>query len=190
MTATQRFSYLVTTAYNAGAPAVTGTEFNFGINGQGLNYVYSVAPSDHYGTLIADAVLRVNPLLQYSGPKYLVFFGATNDIFLNGTTGSGAWTLMSTYIDQEIAAGFTPGNICVGTMLPRQGQHETDRTTLNGLIRTNAPGKGVKICDFAANGSIGCAGCEDNTSFFLDRIHPAAAGHVIMADIIKATFGF
>lgn len=147
-------------------------------------------PSDHYGTLLADAITRVDPLLQYSGPKYLVIFAGTNDRFLNGTSGAAIWTLLQTYINARIAAGWLPGNICVGTMLPRQGLFETDRTTLNSSIRSNAAGMGYKVADFAADATMGPAGAENNATYYQDQIHPTAAGHVILANIVKAAFGF
>lgn len=72
-------------------------------------------------------------------------------------------------------------------MLPRQNQKESDRTTYNGLIRSNAAGMGYKVCDFAANSTIGDAGDENNTTYYSDQIHPTAAGHVILQQIITAT---
>lgn len=143
--------------------------------------------SSTYGTLTADAITRVDPLLPYnSGNNYLVIFAGTNDIFLNGTTGANTWTLLQAYINARIAAGWTAANICVVTMLPRQGQHESDRTAYNNLIRSNAAGMGYKVADAGADATIGCAGCENNTTYYSDTIHPTAAGHVIIANLISA----
>lgn len=159
---------------------------NFGINGQGLNYVYPVAPSNTFGTLTADAVTRVDPVLANSGTKYLVIFAGTNDIFLNSTSGANTWLLLKAYIEARIAAGWSAANICVVTMLPRQGQHESDRTAYNSAIRSNQATYGYKIADVAANSTIGDAGDENNTTYYLDTIHPTAAGHVIIQGIISA----
>jgi len=93
---------------------------------------------------------------------------------------------LQTYLNARISAGWTAGNICVGTMLPRQGQKESDRSTYNGLIRSNAAGMGYKVCDFAADTRIGDAGDENNTTYYSDTIHPTAAGQQILADIIKS----
>lgn len=172
------------------AAAVAGQTVSpvlLGINGQGLNYVYSVYPSNTFGTLTADAVTRVDPILSQTGTKYLVIFAGTNDIFLNGTSGAATWTLLETYINARITAGWTAANICVGTMLPRQGSNESARSTLNGSIRSNAAGIGYKVCDFAANATIGDAGDENNTTYYIDTIHPNDAGHAILAQIVKDT---
>ena len=167
-------------------PQQRATQWNLGINGQGLNYVYPVPPSNTFGTLIADAVTRVDPFLAYSGNKRLVIFAGTNDIFLNGTSGAATWTLLETYINARIAAGWSAANIFVVTMLPRQNGHESDSTTYNNSIRSNAAGMGYKVADVAANATIGCAGCENNTTYYSDTIHPTAAGHLIIQGIITA----
>lgn len=159
---------------------------NRGINGQGLNYVYSQYPSNTFGTLTADAVTRVDPILAQSGTKYLVIFAGTNDIFLNGTSGAATWTLLETYINARLTAGWTAANICVVTMLPRQGGHESDRTTYNSSIRSNAAGMGYKVADAGADSTIGDAGDENNGTYYLDTIHPIDAGHVIIANLVKA----
>lgn len=175
-------SYCVQAA--AGVAGQTVAPVLLGINGQGLNYIYSVYPSSTFGTLTADAVTRVDPILAQTGTKYLVVFAGTNDIFLNSSSGAATWTLLESYISARISAGWMAGNICVGTMLPRQGSNESARSTLNGSIRSNAAGTGYKVCDFAANSTIGDAGDENNATYYLDTIHPTDAGHAIMATII------
>lgn len=184
---TQSYPHLVTLAAQAADPARYFETWNFGINGQGLNYVYPSPPSNSYGTLTADAVTRVDPILSRDGTKYLVIFAGTNDIWLNSTTGAGAWTLLETYINARISAGWTVGNICVGTMLPRQNGNESARTTYNGLIRGNAAGMGYKVCDFAADSRIGDAGDENDATYYSDTIHPTAAGQAILSQIILST---
>jgi len=176
----------VTNTYRAANLSKPTEEYNFGINGQGLNYVYPVAPSNTFGTLTADALNRVDLVLANTGTKYLVIFAGTNDIFLNSTSGAATWALLQNYINARTAAGWAAANICVGTMLPRQGAHESDRTTYNDLIRSNAAGMGYKVCDFAADATMGCAGCESDKTYYADFIHPTAAGHVILGNIVKA----
>lgn len=172
--------------------SLLATAFRFGvvqlgISGQGFNYVYPVYPSSTFPNLTVDAVNRVDPVLSQSGTKYLVIFAGTNDIFLNGTSGAATWTLAQTYINARIAAGWTAANICVGTMLPRQNANESARTTLNSSIRSNAASLGYKVCDFAANTTIGDAGDENNLTYYIDTIHPNDAGHAILAQIVKDT---
>lgn len=129
---------------------------------------------------------RVDAARVNAPNNYLVIFAGTNDIFLNSTSGAAAWTLLEAYINARIAAGWPADHICVGTMLPRQNQHEADRTALNTAIRSNAAGMGYVVADFAANTTIGDAGDENNATYYADTIHPTAAGHAIMASIIIA----
>ena len=149
-----------------------------------MNYVYPIPPSSDYGTLTADAVTRIDPLRYQVSNSYLIIFAGTNDIHVNGTSGAATWALLEAYINARIAAGWPAGNICVGTMLPRQNQHEADRTALNTAIRSNAAGMGYIVADFAADTTIGDAGDENNATYYADTIHPTAAGHAIMATII------
>lgn len=182
--ATQTYPALVWQAAITAHPTLAFGLWAFGINGQGFSYVYP--PSSDFPNLTVDAVNRVDPVLPMSGTHYLVIFAGTNDIFLNNKTGTEAGALNLTYIDARIAAGWPAANICVGTMLPRQNAHEADRTTYNGLIRSNAVLRGYKVCDFAANSTIGDAGDENNTTYYSDTIHPTAAGQVIIAGVISA----
>lgn len=169
------------------ASSLTFGMVQLGISGQGFNYVYPVYPSSTFPNLTVDAVNRVDPILSQTGSKYLIIFAGTNDIFLNGTSGANTWTLAETYINARISAGWTIANVCVGTMLPRQNAHESDRTAYNNAIRSNAAGMGYKVCDFAANTTIGEAGDENNPTYYLDTIHPNDAGHAILAQIVKDT---
>lgn len=184
------WGHLVYASLVAAHPGQTIGLSNYGVNGQGLGYAYYLPPSNQYGTLIQDGVTRVDPILALPGPiasKYLVIFAGTNDIFLNGKTGAQVAALNLAYVDARLAAGWIPGNICVGTMLPRQTAHEADRSVYNASIRNNAAGRGYKVCDYAANPQIGCAGCEANTAFYFDFIHPNQAGQQILANITTAT---
>lgn len=185
--ATKSYPYLV---YQAALTQDSTRVFgyaNFGINGQGLNYVYTQSPSNQFGTLTADAVTRVDPILSQPGAtKYLVIFAGTNDIFLNSTTGANTWTLLQTYISARISAGWTAANICVGTMLPRQSSNESNRTALNNAIRSNQGTYGYKIADFAANATMGTSGQENNATYYSDTIHPTDAGQVILGNIVSA----
>lgn len=172
-------------ATQSNPPTTVVQVLNYGISGQSFDYVYGVPPSNSFGNLTQDALARVDIVLNRDGQKYLVIFAGTNGIFLKGNSGNTEATLNLAYLDARLAAGWPAGHICNGTMLPRQNQHESDRTTYNTTIRTGSTSRGVKICDFAANATIGCAGCENNTTYFGDTVHPLAAGHVIMGQIVK-----
>jgi phospholipase/lecithinase/hemolysin len=130
-------------------------------------------------------VTRVDPLRYQVTPSYLVIFAGTNDIHVNGTSGAATWTLLETYINARISAGWTAANICVVTMLPRQNAHEADRTAYNNAIRSNQATYGYVIADMDLT-ALGVAGAENNTALFADQIHPTAAGHVMLQTSISA----
>ena len=185
--ATKAYPYLVYNEIRTANPSWVWGYGNYGITGQGFGYVYPYPPSNTFGNLTQDAVTRIDPILTYSGTKYLVIFAGTNDIFLNGRNAAQTWALLQTYLNARISAGWTPANICVGTMLPRQSLNESIRTTYNASIRSNVPGMGCKVCDFAANATMGEAGDENNTTYYSDTIHPTDAGQAILAQIVKDT---
>jgi len=183
---TQAYCARVASAAVAADPSKVFGDLNYGINGQGLNYVYPFFPSNTFGTLTADAVTRVDPVLSQQGTKWLVIFAGTNDIFLNNTSGANTWTLLQTYLNARTSAGWPANHICVVTMLPRQGSQESNRTAYNNAIRSNQAGMGYLIADAGADPTIGCAGCDSNATYYSDTIHPTAAGQQIIANLIGA----
>lgn len=183
---TKSYPFLLYSQQTAAHSSTVYTEINYGINGQGLNYIYGVAPSNSYGTLTQDAVTRIDPFLAQSGTKYLIIFAGTNDIFLNSISGANTWTLLLAYINARISAGWAANRICVVTMLPRQGSHESDRTAYNGAIRSNQGSMGYLIADAAANSTLGDAGDKNNATYYADTIHLTDSGQAVLAGIISA----
>lgn len=176
---------MVTATYQAANPSKATQEYNFGINGQSYDYVYPVAPSNSFGNLTADATTRVDPVLNDQGTKYLVIFAGTNGIHLKRNSGATEAALALAYVDARIAAGWTAANICLVTMLPRQGQYESERTAFNTALRAGATARGVKLADLDTT-ALGAAGAEFNSALYQDLIHPTAAGHVTIASVITA----
>ena len=175
----------MTSAYQVANPSKATEAYNFGINGQSFDYVYPVAPSNNFGTLAADALGRVDWVLSNTGTKYLVIFAGTNGIHLKRNSGATEAALALAYVDARITAGWTAANICLVTMLPRQGQYESERTMFNAALRTGAAVRGVKLADLDMT-ALGAAGAEFNVALYQDLIHPTAAGHMTIADTITA----
>ncbi len=86
--------------------------------------------------------------------------------------------------------------VLVCTILPRNasfsgGQDaagfETDRQTVRTSVLANYASWGADgVVDFAGNTTIGDAADADNTTYYGDKIHPTAAGHAIMAQVLVA----
>jgi len=86
--------------------------------------------------------------------------------------------------------------VLVCTILPRNasfsgGQNaagfETDRQTVRTSVLANYASWGADgVVDFAGNTTIGDAADADNTTYYGDKIHPTAAGHAVMAQVLVA----
>lgn len=167
------------------AHGYTFGDLNFSLDGQGFNLIGTPG----FGNLIDDATMRVDPVLERDGTKYLLLFAGSNDIHNTGGNHSGTTTaaLLQTYVAARIAAGWTPALIFVCTMLPRQnGLYESERTVFNSDVRFHAAGAGYTVVDLAANATIGPAGADQNSTYFEDATHLKDPGHAIAAPIISA----
>lgn len=156
---------------------------NRGINGQGLGFQYT--NSAEFGTLTADAAGAIDVARSSALPNRLVIFAGTNDIYLNAKTGAQTYTLLTTYIDARIAAGWLSSEIYVITMLPR-GLNTAERQNYNNAIVGDAGGRGYKVVAAHLNGNIGDDGDQNNATYFSDTVHPTNAGHTIIATLLKA----
>lgn len=93
------------------------------------------------------------------------------------------YAFMSSWVTKCLAGSFT---CIVGTMTDTDRYSEADRATLNGLITGGAGGGGYTVADFGADATMGCNGCDANTTYFSDKTHPTEAGQVILGNIIAA----
>ena len=153
------------------------------IGGQGFTYVYN--SSAYPNNLVDDAAAEVDAAMSGSLTNYLIVFAGTNDYKLGAKTPAQIRTAFQTYIAARIAAGWTASRICVCTMLPRETVNETDRSTINSNFTADAGTYGYTLAPLHLNASIGAAGQQNNTTYFLDTIHPTDAGQAIIASIIK-----
>jgi len=156
---------------------------NRGIGGQGFTYVYNAL--SYPSNLVDDAAAEIDAAIASGKTNYLIVFAATNDYKLGSKTPAQIRTAFQTYIAARITAGWTPANICVCTMLPRETVNETDRSTINANFTTDAGTYGYTLAPLHLNASIGAAGQQNNTTYFIDTIHPTDAGQAIIASIIK-----
>ena len=153
-----------------------------GVNGASWDYAWPSAGYEH--DLIADAPLRVDTALVSGLTNWLIVFAGTNGIALGGNSAATEYTNFKTYIAARVLAGWSASRIIVCTMLPRTGMSEATRTTYNNSLVGDDAGTGYKIAALHSNSSIGAAGQNLNTTYFLDGTHPTDAGHQIIAQTI------
>ena len=135
----------------------------------------------------SDAATEIDP--TYSGHRakeVLAAFGGTNDLYF-GSSLASLQTNYQAYCTSRRAAGF---KVVAATILPRSnsgtpGTFEANRLAFNTWLRANYTTFADALADFAANGTMGCTGCETNATFYLDLVHPTDAGNDILAPIVR-----
>jgi len=159
--------------------------------GDGWNHRYTTAPVAPYD-LIDDAAVNVDtlsPLFKPGATNVLVLFAGSNDIWLDGASGSTTYSYFQTYISARLSAGWNASNIIVVTMLPRQSgsTQETARQAYNTALVGGASTYGYRLARVDQDSNIGCAGCQNNTTYYQsDQTHLTDAGQSVAASIIES----
>lgn len=155
--------------------------------------------------LDGNASSRVDPYYNPgSKVEVLVIWGGTNDIALEGVSGTTAYNRLKTYCANRRAVGW---KTIVVSMLPRSNPidpvtFETDRATFNGLLRSDFTtataysnifigGSWADVfVDIAADSRIGDAGDElDEAYYTSDRVHLINTGYAVVASYTKNAIG-
>lgn len=147
-----------------------------GIGGHSFNYAWP--SSGNPNTLNQDAVINVDPLA--SSTAILIAYIGTNGVTLGAHTPAQEVTDADTYLSARISAGFTPANIYVVNMIPRENFRELLRQEFNYGLKTLCASKGCKYVDI----SILTEYRNISFGFIPDQIHPSVAGHDIIAEAI------
>lgn len=162
---------------------VTGTtldKYNFGVPGQTTT------------AMSGDAAAQIDVLRTGGyGAFYLVAWEITNQI-VSGSTGAAAATLMQTYVDARLAAGW---DVIIPLCMDRtdfSGAQRTHAATANAnlVARYGYIGSGGRCIDIAAADSrftTAIAG-GGSTDVWADGIHPTNFGANIIASVIAAAF--
>lgn len=154
-----------------------GTYQNIGVSGQTVVQMSS------------DAATQVDPV--YSSTRtsnILSLLGGTNDLYF-GANGLTTYNNIVAYSQARRLAGF---KVIVNTILPRSNSgtpltFETDRQTINTLIRSNWTTFADGISDIASDSRIGDAGDETNTTYFSpDKVHLTNTGYGVIANYVVA----
>lgn len=138
-------------------------------------------------TMNTQAATQVDPYYLASRSKNVaVLWAGTNDLALNESlSAADLFALSETWVTGRQAVGF---KTVIGTLLPKSyagtpANYESRRLAYNALLRSSSSADA--IADMAANTTIGDAGDETNTTYYVDLLHLTAAGNVIVAGIVK-----
>lgn len=150
---------------------------NVAMNGITTGYMQERAPT------------IVDPLLRPGVSNILVAWEGTNDMAIAGgfATSVEAFNHLKTYCLARQAAGW---KVIVLTVLPRSGlfiqpDFETNRQSLNALLRQHWREFADGFADVASDPNIGCTGCDLSPFYAADHIHLLDAGNAIVAGYVK-----
>lgn len=127
-----------------------------------------------------DVRPRFNPASKFKVASLLC---GINDR-VGGADEATVYARILAWVALAIADGFTP---VVWTVEDNGIMSDGYRATLNGLITAGAAGNGYTVADIAANATMGCNGCDANTTYFIDGTHPTVAGNAIFGTVLKTT---
>lgn len=153
---------------------------NAATNGSGIPKVKN---SDY-----SDVVL---PFFSASRTKnILVLASGSNDI----AGGNNIPDMLDRYYALLDAARTTGWKTVACTVLPRSeagmakgvSGFEADRATFNADIVAHWASHADALADVAAIPLMGAPGASDNTTYYVDQIHPTAAGHALLKPVYEA----
>lgn len=137
--------------------------------------------------MIADAATRVDAFYDAARPSNIVVaWEITNDLFF-GASAATAYNNIVTYCQGRQAEGF---QVVVLSVLPRSGlgvpdTFEASRQTINTNLRANWESFADALADIGADETIGVAGADLDTTFYIDGVHMTDAGYGLVAEIVK-----
>jgi len=115
----------------------------------------------------------------------LTVWAGSNDL-VNGDSGQTVFQKLAAYCAACRSRGFY---VLVYTILPRtaiSGSAETQRSSLNALIRAHWTSFADALVDVAADATLGAANANLNLTYYVDGTHLTAAGHTIVGTLTTA----
>ena len=166
--------------------------------GAGWTTVNVSTPGETLIQMLPQAPTQVDPL--YSGSfaiNYVVLWGGTNDLsgiqmpdgWITPQSANDSYNRIVSYANGRRALGF---KVAVLTILPRSAginpvitpaQFETERQTLNSMLRSNWASFADALVDVAADPRIGDLGDQLNPDYYYDQIHLTTEGQAVVAEL-------
>lgn len=148
--------------------------------------------------MISRAATRVDPFYRtapQAAPQVVIIWGGTNNL-TNATT---TYNNIKSYCTARQAVGW---KCIILTILPRtqagiSPSFETLRQSVNASLRADFPTATAHaniytgasyadyLIDIGSDATIGVAGSELNTTYYLDKVHLANTGCAVAADYVK-----
>lgn len=140
-------------------------------------------PGQTQAAMNADAVAQVDAIYNATNAKNIAYCGGgIND--LPADSAATIETAIQTWCTTRRAAGY---QVIVATIPPASsvsGANETKRAAINTWIRANWSSWADQLCDLDNDSRLQT---PSNTTYYLaDGVHYTAAGHAVVAELVKA----
>lgn len=148
--------------------------------------------------MAADATTQIDPLYYPPQRQVVIAWAGTNDLYF-GASAATTYARIVAYATARKAAGW---RVILLTILPRSNSgtpagFEVARQSVNASLLADfstATGEsgiwtGAAYADYlvhvGGDGTVGDSGDENNTTYYLDKVHLTSAGYAIIADYVK-----
>jgi lysophospholipase L1-like esterase len=112
----------------------------------------------------------------------VVVMSGLNDLYI-GRSAVDTYADLAAVCSELLAFGWEV-IVCTVTAANPLYFPQAERLAYNDLIRAGAATIASRLADPGANEFIGVTGADEDPTYFIDRVHPTAAGHAILAAII------
>ena len=135
--------------------------------------------------------IHADPLVDITKLNILSVFAGTNDLGQEGDSTVELANDLMDYVHRRKLYGWD--KVIVATILPRNDSadvdfpnFETDRQAFNTWLRANWMNFAEGLVDIGADAIMGNVSNINNTTYYLDGVHPTALGHTILAPYFEA----
>lgn len=154
--------------------------------GGGITIANQYAQTGHTVAQIpTDVPNGLTSIYQNGKTNVAIFERGINDIRVDGKNGAQVYALVAPYIAAYKNQGFY---VAITTLLPYTdgvggANAQTAISDYNALVRANSAGADA-IIDFAADPLMGAATAPNDTTLYVDKLHPTTLGQDKLAAIV------
>jgi lysophospholipase L1-like esterase len=181
------YPYLTDLSALVASSSVSVTTLNGGTSGISWNYTWYPNVTNP-NTMIQEAATLIDPVLALTGykTKWLILFAGTNgmNLSLGNHSPQTEYANFQQYMAARVNAGWDMTHTVVCTMLPRGSGEEASRVAYNALLVSDTPQFKYRLARFDLDPTMGQAGQNSNTTYYLDGTHPTNLGQTILAGIL------